>query len=88
MRNRETILRLLAVALLAYMLASYGAARFRLEALRTEGCELELRRVELTAIGDSLRDRLASLQEDETIEALARERLGLVKPGERIYYFN
>ena len=35
----------------------------------------------------SLGDRLESGADDAQIEAMARERLGLVMPGEPIYYF-
>lgn len=88
MQNRETILRLLVICLLAYMLVSYGAARLRLDALRAEGQELDCLRTELTAANERLRSELASLYEDETVAALARDRLGLAIPGERIYYFD
>jgi hypothetical protein len=45
---------------------------------------LELRRVEIAR----LRARVDSLENDSaTIERLARERYGLIRPGERLYWF-
>ena len=88
MQNKETILRLLVIALLLYMLTSYAAARGRLAALREREEEMDRLCVCLRAENEELQQRLASAGDDETLEALARERLGLVMPGERIYYFD
>lgn len=87
-RNREMLLRLVTVGVLLYMLVSFGAARVRLNtAVRLEE-ELELACAELREENASLRQTIASVRQDETVEAMARDRLGLVMPGERIYYFN
>lgn len=87
-RNRELLLRLLAAGLLLYMLLSFGAARLRLNEAAARERETESRCAALRAENEELQRQLASLGEDETLEALARDRLGLVRPGERIYYFN
>ena len=55
--------------------------------------ELELRRDQLSeqvqqqrAVGDSLRSEIQHLKTDTAaVEKLARERYGMVRPGERIY---
>lgn len=88
MQNRETVLRLLAVCLLLYMLLSFAAARGRLNAARAQERELDETRAALIAENEALRRQLQSGQDDAALEAQARERLGLVMPGERIYYFN
>ena len=70
------------LALLAMMivgpLQSYTAAAERVHDLKVAKAELE-RSVEV------LQERQARLQDPEEIELLARERLGLVKPGEIPY---
>ena len=87
MNLRETLTRIVLVALLLYSLAS----------LLTVGRELkqgELLRQQLlqqTEIQQSLkRDlerKLAQGQSPEELQQLARERLGLVLPGEKLFYF-
>lgn len=87
-RNREALLRLLTVGLLLYMLVTFGAARLRLNAAAEREEELDLACASLREENEALRQSIASLWDDETAEAMARDRLGLVMPGERIYYFN
>jgi cell division protein FtsB len=59
-------------------LQSYTAAAERVH-------DLEVAKAELEHAVDALEDREARLQDPEEIELLARERLGLVKPGEIPY---
>lgn len=87
MRNRETLLRLLAVSLLAYMLVSFGAARFRLNEVMEQERTLRGECGKLTEENADLRRRISAVNDDGALEAMARDRLGLVMPGERIYYF-
>lgn len=87
-RNREALLRLLTVGLLLYMLVGFGAARLRLAAAEGLERELELACEALREENEDLRHTIVSLGDDEAAEAMARDRLGLVMPGERIYYFN
>ncbi len=70
------------------MLVSFGAARMRLNAAREEEEGLLLACEQLREDNEALRRELSATQDDESLEALARERLGLVKPGEKIFYFN
>ena len=35
---------------------------------------------------DSIREKLNSDNKDEYVEEIARDQLGFVKPGERVYY--
>ncbi len=70
------------IAVLAMMivgpLQSYTAAAERVH-------DLEVARDELEQSVQTLEERQARLQDPEEIELLARERLGLVKPGEIPY---
>ncbi len=88
MHDREALLRLLAVSLLLYMLVSFGAVRLRLNAARVEEEALALACEALREENETLRRDLSAPWDDERLEALARERLGLVRPGEKIFYFN
>lgn len=87
-QNREALLRLLTVGLLLYMLAGFGSARLRLNEAAARERELDLACASLREENEALRQSIGSLWDDETVEAMARDRLGLVRPGERIYYFN
>lgn len=86
-RNSETLFRLLAASLLLYMLLSFGAARFRLNAARREEQELEAACAALREENGQLQRQLAAAGEDAALADMARDRLGLVLPGERIFYF-
>lgn len=87
MNLRETLARIVLVALLLYSLAS----------LVTVGRELrqgELLRQQLLqkmesqqALKQDLEHKLAQGQSPEELRQLARERLGLVLPGEKLFYF-
>lgn len=86
-RNRETFLRLLVVSLLLDMLISFGAARFRLNTARAEEQSLSTACAALREENDGLRQQLAAAREAEGLEDMARDRLGLVMPGEKVFYF-
>ena len=87
MNLRETLARIVLVALLLYSLAS----------LVTVGRELrqgELLRQQLLqqmesqqALKQDLEHKLAQGQSPEELRQLARERLGPVLPGEKLFYF-
>ena len=86
-RNSETLARLLVVIVLLYMLVSFASARVRLNAALAQERELEQSCALLREENAALRAEAAAAGSDEALEAMARERLGLVMPGERIYYF-
>lgn len=84
---RKTLIRIVAVALLLYSLWSLASVRLRLsDALsREQKLQSELESLEQEA--ELLHLRLEGGFDDEYLEALARERLGLVKSGEIIFRF-
>lgn len=86
-RNNETLARLLVVGLLLYMLFSFASARARLNAAQALESELTQSCAALREENALLRAEAAAAGSDEALEAMARDRLGLVRPGERIYYF-
>ena len=87
MQNRETIVRIVLVALMIYALFSFASARRELVQTRQTVLRLEEEYESLTEENRQLEQRLASGSDDETMEALAWERLGLVMPGETVFYF-
>jgi len=88
MGSQNTIWRIVVLALLCYSLVSFASVRsdlFRtrqiaaeldreLEGLREENCDLQL--------------QLQQGRDDEQMRLLARQRLGLVMPGEIVFYFD
>ena len=88
LRNREKLARLCVVGLLLYMLVSFGAARGRLNALGAQERELTQRCAALREENARLLAERDAARGDVALEALARERLGLVRPGEIVYLFH
>ena len=87
-RNRERLARLCVVGLLLYMLVSFGAARWRLNALEAQERTLTQRCAALREENARLRAVRSAAPDDGALESLARERLGLVRPGETVYLFH
>ena len=87
MKIRETLVRIVLLALLLYSLASLLTVSRELN--QAERLKRQLR--QQTEIQQSLkRDlerKLAQGQSPEELQELARERLGLVLPGEKLFYF-
>ena len=87
MHFRERLIRIVLLSLLLYSalsLASSGAELDRAEARQEElSAELEALRAGLQSMQARLEQRIS----DEEAEQLARQRLGLVMPGEKIFYF-
>ena len=87
MKIRETLVRIVLLALLLYSLASLLTVSRELN--QAELLQRQLR--QQTEIQQSLkRDlerKLAQGQSPEELQELARERLGLVLPGEKLFYF-
>lgn len=84
---QSLLLRLVAVGLLCYALMSYGLSlrelqreQLRQETLQAE-CDL------LTAGNEERQARLIHGHTPEELETLAGERLGLIRPGEKIFLF-
>lgn len=87
MRDRPVLIRFVAVVLLIYSLAALCSAALRMSEAEKAYAVLREEASVLQAENALLSERLASKLTDSEIEALARERLGLIMPGERIFYF-
>ena len=69
------------------MLVGFGTARLRLNTARTEEQSLSAACAALREENDGLLRQIAAAREPESLEDMARDRLGLVMPGERVFYF-
>lgn len=87
MDTKETLIRIVLAALLLY--AALCLASVRRELYAADALEAALR-TELETIerdNRALKRRLSDGWSPEELEQLARERLGLVLPGDRIFRF-
>ena len=87
MRAKETLICIVAVALLIYSLTVFAGAGRELDRLKAEAGAAADRLGELEKENSSLQTSLEEGVSDEELERLARERLALVLPGEKIFYF-
>ena len=87
MQNKGTIVRIVLVALMAYALLHFAAARAQLEQTRQLASALAAEQESLEAEKRRLTGLLEAGYDDGTMEAMARGRLGLVMPGETVFYF-
>ena len=87
MQNKGTIVRIVLVALMAYALLHFAAARAELEKTRQLAGALTAEQESLEAENRRLTGLLEAGYDDGTMEAMAREILGLVMPGETVFYF-
>lgn len=87
MQDRDLIPRIVALGLLLYSLFSFLSARLSL--IRAEDGELEAQRRLALLRQEQLRleEDLQALETREGMLRLARERLGLVLPGEIVFEF-
>ncbi len=87
MRNRELVFRIVVVSLLVYSMTAFTAGLVNLRKTRLASEELEGELCRLRSENESLKEELANPPDDKEMERLARERLGMVKPGEKIFIF-
>lgn len=87
MNTKERILQIVAVALLAYALWSFASVQLELKQAAARSAELDAQLAELQRQNTELQEKQAHSRDDATIESIARERLGLVMPGEIVFYF-
>ena len=88
MDSKETLMRIVLVSLLLYAALSLFATGRELEQLDGMRREAQEALAALREENAQLKDSLAQDRSAEEMERLARERLGLVRPGEKIFYFS
>ncbi|MBC7106146.1 MAG: septum formation initiator family protein [Firmicutes bacterium] len=85
MRTRRrvgTVSFFLFLFLLGYLAVSFSTQFVRLQILRRDVAEMRAQVAELQRRNAAMREELQRLQSPQFIEQVAREKLGLVKPGE------
>ena len=88
MHNHNLILRIVLVAFLAYSLTAFGSG---LKSLRKTESDISKLENELQVLRDEnsfLKLDLASEPDAEKMEKLAREKLGMLRPGDKIFIFS
>ncbi|MBR5262675.1 MAG: septum formation initiator family protein [Clostridia bacterium] len=91
MARREKNRRSFIVVLVAVLLcASFAISLFTVikekNNIEKEINDVETALAEVNRENDTLRDKINSDNKDEYVEEIARDQLGFVKPGERVYY--
>lgn len=87
MKLRETLTRFVLVALLLYSLASLVAVGRELGREELLLQQLRQQMESQQALKQELEQKLDQGQSPEDLQQMARERLGLVLPGEKLFYF-
>lgn len=80
--NKSRLPGLLLVVLLFYLILSFASQFNRLYAMQQDLQQIQFQLGELQKKNAELKEQLKLVQSDAYIEQIARERLGLVKPGE------
>ena len=87
MNSHENLIRIVLLSLLFYAVSSFISSGHRLREAQLIETELASQLETLEAEKLQMRQRLESKMSDEELAQLARQRLGLVLPGEKIFYF-
>ncbi len=88
MSHRNTVVRIVLIALLCYSLIMYASSSAEKRGLERELSSAREGLEQLRAENDRLERRLSPERRDDEMRRLAGERLGLVLPGEKIFYFS
>lgn len=80
--SRSKLPALVLIILLLYLIVSFSLQFNKLYAMQGELRQVQKQMAELQVKNAQLRDQLRLVQSDAYIEQMAREKLGLVKPGE------
>ncbi|MGB9803371.1 FtsB family cell division protein [Desulfofundulus sp.] len=80
--NKNRLPGLMVAVLFCYLLLSFFTQFHRLDAMQQDLQQLQAQLTELQKKNAELKQQLKLVQSDAYIEQVARERLGLVKPGE------
>jgi len=87
MDARETLIRIVLLALLLYAACCLAATGRALHAADAAADALRAELASAERISRAAEEKLRRGWSEEELEALARERLGLVLPGEKIFLF-
>lgn len=86
LKKANLITKLLIVALALYAIISIVTINGRVTKAEEDKAELQRQVDEITQENAELQYQLDHSEDEETIEEIARNKLGLVLPGEKIFY--
>lgn len=87
MHNKNVILRIVIVTLLCYTLSNFIAARERLRETEAAVQSAQQELAELEQENAQIKKQLAGLDDEDELRRLAWQRLGMVMPDEKVFYF-
>ena len=79
------IWKALFVLLILYLSFNLVSQQQLIEKKNSELAEVEAKIAAEARLSDELREEIDMLASDESLERIAREKLGMVKPGERVF---
>lgn len=80
------ITKIILLAIVLYAAVRLAMIHAETKSLEAQISQLEQQAQELTEENAALEYQIAHSEDDETKEEIARDKLGLVKPGEKIFY--
>lgn len=80
------ITKIVIAALLVYAVVSLVTVRSKTTALNAQTQQLQQQVTDMTQSNAELEYKIEHSEDADTIEEIARDKLGLVKPGEKIFY--
>lgn len=80
------ITKIVIAALLVYAVVSMVTVRSKTAALNAQTQQLQQQVTDMTQSNSELEYKIEHSEDADTIEEIARDKLGLVKPGEKIFY--
>ena len=85
-KKARLITKIVFSVLVAYMVLSLIGMRGQIAEARTVRDQMEAQVKSLSATNAALEYEIEHSADTETIESIARDKLGLVLPGEMVYY--
>ena len=86
MKKASAITKIVILALIVYAVVSLISVKSRTAEARQEKQALQQKVTQISEANAELQYGIDHSTDDQTIEDIAREKLGLVKPGEVIFY--
>lgn len=85
-KKANIITKIVIAALLVYAVVSLVTVRSRTAALNAQTEQLQQQVTDMTQANAELEYKIEHSDDPDAIEEIARDKLGLVKPGEKIFY--
>ena len=86
LKKSSAITKIVILALIVYAVVSLISVKSRTAEARQEKQALQQKVTQISEANAELQYGIDHSTDDQTIEDIAREKLGLVKPGEVIFY--